>query len=334
MGRNSAVLKVTPKGGEPYHIWVDKETDLPLQRESGMLNSIQYRVTFTDITPNVDIPKDLFIYKLPQGFKEIEKNPEQVVETIKEAGQTAGFSPEAPWALPDGFEKDSIALADNLKTVRQYFKSKDDKTQIILMQGKALKGFKPDSKAIIGKVNGNPAEIQISLEAELGILSGGGAYGGVTDLASIRWQEADFEYAVLGNAPLEVLAQVIKGLSERQVEIPSANAGSEGKPQVEVPVNMEAEENEQKSVDGGHSPWKLDPLYVAQVYVSLIISPEGITGDYPVAYENFKAVKNTGGEAVIEINDHKSPVSRVYLKKLVRNDSTGIWTVIGYDPAK
>jgi hypothetical protein len=37
-----------------------------------------------------------------------------------------------------------------------------------------------------------------------------------------------------------------------------------------------------KRVDSGHTPWKLDPAFVAQVFVSLQISPEGIQGEYPV----------------------------------------------------
>lgn len=57
---------------------------------------------------------------------------------------------------------------------------------------------------------------------------------------------------------------------------------------MKVPVDMEAEENEQRSVDSGHSPWKLDPVYVAQVFISLEMSPNGIEGDYPVQYENLK----------------------------------------------
>ncbi|WFR55971.1 hypothetical protein QA584_20475 [Anaerocolumna sp. AGMB13025] len=105
-------------------------------------------------------------------------------------------------------------------------------------------------------------------------------------------------------------------------------------PQVEIPVNWEAEKNEQKSVDAGHSPWKLDPIFVTQVFASLLISPEGIEGDYPIAYEDIILIKNNGEIAIAEIKDDKTIVSRVYLKRLIRQDSTGIWTVIGYDPIK
>lgn len=105
-----------------------------------------------------------------------------------------------------------------------------------------------------------------------------------------------------------------------------------GKPQVKVPVDLEREKNDQKSVDAGHSPWKLDPVFVAQVFVSLKISPEGIQGDYPIKYGDLKVVKNTGKEAIVEVPGDKTPIRRVYLERLVRQDSTGIWTVVGYDP--
>jgi hypothetical protein len=95
---------------------------------------------------------------------------------------------------------------------------------------------------------------------------------------------------------------------------------------------LEIEENEQMSVDAGHSPWKLDPTYVAQVFVSLKISPEGIQGDYPVQYEDINLVKNDGVNAVLELSKDTTIVRRVYLKRLIRQDNTEIWTVVGYDP--
>jgi hypothetical protein len=103
-------------------------------------------------------------------------------------------------------------------------------------------------------------------------------------------------------------------------------------PKVEVPVNLKIEENSQKSVDQGHSPWRLDPVFVAQVFVSLKIYPEGIQGDYPIKYEELKILKENKKETVIEITASKTPIKRVYLKRLIRPNDTGIWTVVGYDP--
>jgi len=106
-----------------------------------------------------------------------------------------------------------------------------------------------------------------------------------------------------------------------------------GKPKVEVSVDLNLEKAAQKSVDAGHSPWKLDPAFVAQVFVNLKISPNGIQGDYIIKYEAFKVVERNIKEAVVEVSGDKTPIRKVYLKRLVRQDNTGIWTVVGYDPA-
>ena len=66
----------------------------------------------------------------------------------------------------------------------------------------------------------------------------------------------------------------------------------------------------------------------------LKISPEGIQGDYPIKYEELKIMQNTAIEAIIEVNDTKTSISKVFLKKLIRKDNTGIWTVVGYDVKK
>lgn len=139
-------------------------------------------------------------------------------------------------------------------------------------------------------------------------------------------------YAVDDNISFEQSKSTKKSRENEEAEISLLKEKFSDKPQVKVPVNLEIEKNDQKSVDAGHSPWKLDPVFVTQVFVSLKISPEGIQGDYPIKYEDLKVVKNTGKEAIIEVPGDKTPIRRVYLERLVRQDSTGIWTVVGYDP--
>jgi hypothetical protein len=101
---------------------------------------------------------------------------------------------------------------------------------------------------------------------------------------------------------------------------------------IQVPVDLEIEKNDQKSVDAGHSPWRLDPVFVSQVFVSLKLSPQGIIGDYPIKTEELKLTQKNDVEAIVEVNGSKTPIKKVYLKRLVRQDATGIWTVVGYDP--
>ncbi|HOM03304.1 MAG TPA: sigma-E factor regulatory protein RseB domain-containing protein [Acetivibrio sp.] len=330
-GRRASVFEILPKGGEAYRIWIDKETKLPLQRQRAMTNAIQYRITYTSIEFSDNIPGEILAYDLPEGFEEIDNNPELLVNNIEEAGKIAGFTPKVPENVPDGYAKDSIAVAKGMKATKLSYVSENKKSRVIILQEKATDEFKPASTAVLGKVGNNTAEIQSPVQQSLGVLDGGILYSGMADICSIRWQESGFEYAVIGDAPMDELVLFIESIEKGPVEIPSGEETTE-KPQIKIPVDLGVEENEQKSVDAGHSPWKLDPVYVAQVFVSLKISPEGIEGDYPVNYEDMKVIKNNGIDAIVEISGNATPVRRVYLKKLIRQDSTGIWTVIGYDP--
>lgn len=102
-------------------------------------------------------------------------------------------------------------------------------------------------------------------------------------------------------------------------------------PQIKIPFNLEIEKEAQKSVEEGHSPWKLDPVFVAQVFVSLQVSPEGITGDYPIHDKELKIIQSSEKETIVEVNSNKTKIKKVYLKRIIKKDSTGIWTVVGYD---
>lgn len=101
----------------------------------------------------------------------------------------------------------------------------------------------------------------------------------------------------------------------------------------QVPYDIRAVREEQESVDDGHSPWKLDPVFVTQVFVSLKISPNGIQGDYPVKKEELKLIEASNKEAVVQVNSSRTQIRFVYLKRLVRKDDTGIWTVTAYEIA-
>lgn len=331
-GRNAALMEVTPKGGSTYKLWVDKETKMPLQKQTAMEYSLQYKVLYSNIDFTDIIPKNLLTYNVPQGFKEVNTYTDQYVNTLDEAARIAGFAPKAIVNLPANYSESSIAVTNSAKSIKINFASQDNIKKISLLEKRASEEFKPASTAILGKVNNNVAEVQSPIQAETGVLQGGGAYAGVTGLSSARWQENGIEFAVVGNTSLEELATFIKALTNGTVELLPVNEQVSYKPKVEVTVDLKAEEGDQKNADAGHSPWKLDPVFVSQVFVSLKISPQGITGDYPVKYEDLRVVKNNGKDAVVEVSGNKTPVRRVYLKRLIRQDSTGIWTVVGYDP--
>ncbi|MCM3570521.1 sigma-E factor regulatory protein RseB domain-containing protein [Neobacillus mesonae] len=329
-GRKASILEVTPKGGAPYKIWVDKETNLPLQKQTAMQNAIQYKVTYTKMDFNETMPKELISYQIPKGYSVIDKNPEQFVNDLDEAKKAIGFFPKTLKTLPDGFSEERISVIPSQHLVKLYYSANSQKVMII--QRKSSGRFKAATNASLGKVGDNTAEIQSPIFDNTGILWGGGLYAGMTDVSSIRWQQDGFEYAIIGDVPLDKLVSVTKIFTNGTFELSSSTSAM--KPQVEVPYDLTIEKNDQKSVDAGNSPWKLDAAFTAQVFVSLKISPEGINGDYPIDRKDLKVVQNTGTTAIVEVSSDKTPIKRVYLKRIVRQNSTGIWTVTGYDPVK
>lgn len=331
-GRPADVVEVTPQGGSPYKIWIDKETKMPIQRESAMEYALQYKVRYVSMDFTEAVPSELLAYSVPKGFKEIDTNSEQIVSSMEDAKKIVGFTPKTPQNIPDEFIRSSIAALDNVKSVKINYTSEDNKVKVSVLQKMASEELKPSSMAVLGKINNSTAEVQSPIQNEAGVLQGGGAYAGVTGISSVRWQQDGFEYAVVGNVSLEELTLFIKAIANGEVELSSKDQAAD-KPQVDVPFDLKAEEGDQKNTDSGHSPWKLDPTFVAQAFASLKISPEGIQGDYPIKYEELKIVQNTGKVAVIEVSGDKTPVRRIYLKRLIRQDNTGIWTVVGYDPA-
>jgi negative regulator of sigma E activity len=330
-GRNTVVLKITPKGGDSYRLWIDRETKLPLQKESAMKNAVQYLVTYTSIEFTLEIPEELLQYSLPNGFAEVDIAQEQVVNTIEEAENMIDFVPTVPDRLPEGYTLERMTVRKETNGLRLYYSSGNSDTVVVEQQA-VEEDLKPASGAMLGKVNGNTAEVLIN-----------------AGLQSIRWQEEGIRITVMGNQTFDGLMPFLEEMTDGAIELPTglllengeaenvegeSSSSSEWKePEVKVEVDRSVEENEQKSVDAGHSPWKLDPVFVAQVFASLLLSPEGIEGEYPISYEDIKIVKNDGRKAVVEIKSDNSIADYVYLERLIRQDETGIWTVTGYDKA-
>ncbi|MGI6085795.1 MAG: LolA family protein [Acetivibrionales bacterium] len=334
LGRKTAILEVTPEGGQPYKLWIDKETKLPLQKQTAMHNALQYKVAYIQIAFNGSIQEELMTYSLPEGFEEINTSPEQIVNGLEEAVETVGFYPDIPDTSPE-YKLENISVNVSANAIILNYASQDSSKRAAIIERKADRAFEIASAAVMGKVGDNAAEIQSPVMQGAGIL-GIGAYAGLTDINSIRWQRGNMEYAVIGNIPIDKIIEIVNSLKHGDVEVPEnyeMNFNPQFRPQVDVTADMEIERNEQKSVDAGHSPWRLDHEFVAQVFASLKISPEGIMGEYPIREDQLKTIYNSGTEAIVEVAGEKTVVKRVYLKRLVRQDPTGIWTVVGYDPA-
>jgi len=193
-GRNATKLQITPEGGDPYFLWVDDETDLPLQRVSAMQNGIQIKAEYTSMEFIDEIPRNLLVYDTPDGYEEVDANMEQEVASLEEAERMAGFAPRFPDQAAEGYTLNRIAVEKDRAAVKLYYSTGDSAYAILLTQSEASEELAPYSAAILGSVNHNKAEI----------ITG-------EPVRSIRWQEDGIEYSILGTVPLEKLT-VLKRL--------------------------------------------------------------------------------------------------------------------------
>lgn len=142
---------------------------------------------------------------------------------------------------------------------------------------------------------------------------------------NLRWQQNGLEIQVQGQRSEELARQLVNNLV-----IPQGNQVLPDQTSVKVETDMDVVKRNQQQVDAGSSPWQLDPMQVAFTFAVLQISPGGINGDPPIDFNSLKVTTNTGTEAMIQISE--GPVKTVYVKRLIRQDQSGIWTVVGYDP--
>ncbi|HEX6989344.1 MAG TPA: sigma-E factor regulatory protein RseB domain-containing protein [Bacillota bacterium] len=291
-GREAVRLRITPPGGQPYHLWLDAESGLPLRLQTAMQNALQTTYTFVTFEANAAVDPDLFELAVPDGFTLIEEDPGQLVTTPEEAEQIAGFAPP----LPD--EAPARILARDGRIVLDYG---DTYIEVEPDDG----DFEPEPYGALGRAAGGPLEV---LGDEL------------------RWVQDGLLIRVAGGESVELARQLAPDL-----ELP--DRGDDLISAAQIPVrglNREALEASQQQVDAGSSPWLLDPVYVAHVFVNLLVSPEGITGEGEIPFEALTLAASSGAQAVVEVSE--GPAARVYLARLVRQDETGIWTVVGYDP--
>ena len=290
-GREAVHLRISPPGGDPYDLWVDAETYLPLQLQTAVQNALQATYTFVSFEPNIQIDPRIFSLEVPDGYQIVEEEAGQSVYTLEEAYNISGFVPVIPQDLP----KRVYAFAGKIVL---------DFGATTIVQTPAEKPLEIEGQGALGQINGQPVEI-------------------IQD--KLRWQQQGLEIIIEGPHSLELARQIAPNLI-----LPDKNLDLAGRAQVKVEVDLEIAQAEQKQVDGGHAPWHLDPLFVAHVFVNLQIAPEGIFGEPKIPYAAFELETNTGIEALVSVGE--GPIGKVYLKRLVREDESGIWSVVGYDP--
>ncbi len=291
-GRESIKLEISPPGGLPYYLWVDQETNLPIQMQTAMQNALQTTYTFVMFKPNIKTQEDIFVYQPPKGYKVVENDPGQLVATIDEAVSISGIKPLLPKEAPLRI----LAFQDRIVL---------DYGETTIVETGARGSFDPAPESALGTVAEGPLEV---LRERL------------------RWRQDGLEIQVGGPRRVDLAQQIASELT-----LPNNDGGLAELAQFKVPVDLEIVKANQQQVDRGSSPWQLDPKQVALTFVNLKVSPEGIIGEPKIQAESFKLTVNNGIESVVEVAD--GPIKKVYLKRLVRQDDTGIWTVMGYDPS-
>lgn len=290
-GRKTTRLQISPPGGLPYYLWVDKETNLPVRLQTAMQNALQTTYTFISFEPNIKIDSGMFAYQPPVGYKVVENDPGQLAATVEEATAISKLTP----LLPD--EAPLRILAFNQRLVLDY----GDTT---IIETPARGSFEPAVNSALGSAAGGVLEVGWN---------------------KLQWRQQGIQIQVEGERRVVLACQIASDLT-----LPDTATNLAGQAQVQVPVDMKIARADQQQVDAGHVPWQLDPLQVSLTFVNLKVTPEGITGEPKISEFSFKIIANNGVEAVVEVTD--GPIKKVYLKRLVRKDETGIWSVVGYDP--
>jgi hypothetical protein len=336
-GQQAVLYKVTPKGGDTYSIWIDDKTGIPLKKQTALVNGVAYEVSYSDIKYTKSIPAEYLSYGDLKGYVVNREENWQICATMEEAEELSDFEIELPMVSAISYKVTEISANAEDKAIKVYYGLEGQENKVAVIE-RGVDLAAKNSGAVNGVIGSMRAEIltnaaKTDIEANsnsVGITNGLAveSFGDQNTITSITWQQNKREYQVIGNGSMDEINVFIKGLTGEKAVLSKESLST---PQVKVDYDIKSEEQTQKQVDAGHQPWKLDPAFVAQVFTSLLIQPEGIKGEYPIPYEDFKIIKNTGSSIIVEVDNKKSPVSKVYLKQLVRQDSTGIWTVIGYD---
>jgi transcriptional regulator with PAS, ATPase and Fis domain len=253
--------------------------------------ALQTTYTYIKFEPNTGINPEIFAYQVPEGYQILENNPGQLVATIEEAVAISGITPILPAQAPNRI----IAFPDRMVL---------DYGNTTIMETLSQGDFELLANASLGTAGGGPLEVWWE---------------------RLRWRQNGIEIQVEGEQRIALASQIAEDLS-----LPDSNEDLLSQAQVQVAVDKEMVEADQKQVDRGSSPWQLDPLQVSLTFVNLKVSPEGIQGEPEIPILSFKLVQNNSAQAVVEVAD--GPIKRVYLKRLLRQDETGIWSVVGYDP--
>lgn len=222
LGRMTTILEVNPVDGDPYRLWIDHKTKLPVKKQTAMRNGLQYEAVYSQLSTGDSMPEWLTSYVLPEGFTEIENHPLQLVACMEEAEKILGWSIAIPEAA--GYDLDSISVETLRNVLMLTYKCEDEAARLDLLISQSLGGIEPSPDAILGMVGENTAIIQSPVQGVSGILEAV-SYAGSTDISAIRWEKGGFEYAVVGATSLENLETFVEAFGLGMVEYTRVDEG-------------------------------------------------------------------------------------------------------------
>jgi len=289
-GRRAVKLELERAGGEPWHLWVDAETNLPLQftRRTDVLESFRY----VQFEVNPTLSDQLFAYTPPASAQVVVRE-ERWVDSVEAAAQVRGFAPLLPQEAPR-----RVAVNDR---------------QIILDFGDTL-------------IYQSQPE-QFTPPVGWGFLKGqaGGSTLYIQGDAALTWHQQGIAVRVLGTRAVELARQIAPDLA-----LPDPTQDLISAAQVKVAVDLAEANRAQRLLDSYAEDLPYGyPVGMAAAFVSGRSNPQVDRPIAQVAEWLFDEEANTGVEAIVVVSE--GPVSRVYLKRVVRQDYTGAWVVVGYD---
>jgi outer membrane lipoprotein-sorting protein len=322
-GHQTTKLQISPPEDRPYFMWVDTETNLPIQLQTDVLQGgFQTTSTFLSFEPNVRIDPAIFAYSPPAGYRVIDDDPKQLVATAQQAADISGLTPLLPQQKPNRI------FAYHGRVILDY-------GGVIISETVAKQspvGGKFDNGAMLGTAAGGTLEVIPW-----------------TRLSKLLWRQQGIDLDVDGS-PMDQMVVLARQIAP-DLTLPDPAADLVGQARVKVPADLNSAATEQLQADSGKFPWAagVDPMYISFIFVNEQVCPPGtfsvpktpdaaqpgtgsaksLFGQPKIPYTSFEQVANNGVEAVVAVADGQ--IEQVYLKRLVRQDETGVWSVVGYD---
>ncbi len=329
-GRQTQKLQISPPGGLSYFLWIDTATNLPMQLQSAVMGTmmgcgLQTTSTFLSFEPNARIDPAIFTYDLPEGYRVINDDQKQLMTTVQRAAAVSGLTPLLPTQKPNRI------FAYRGHVILDY-------GDVVISETAApprpLRGGFFDGPAYDGALLGTAA-------------------GGLLEVipeANFRWRQQGIDVEVEGSQTEQMVALAREITPD--LTLPDPNADLVGQAKVNLPEDLPGARADQLLVGQNFvASDETVPYDVAFTFVNSKLSPPGTfsvlkpsdctwngtgippkgwSGTPKIPYTSFNLVADNGVEAVVAVADGQ--IRQVYLKRLVRQDDTGVWSVVGYDP--